>query len=856
MIRGPRSKFTARNQPRWRSARNGFNRRQYIFLGVVLLHLLVVLVVLFLFSLAQQAKRERDAIAALDIPPRPVAVAPLLPVKPIVPTDEILQAPPVEVDVSPLPVTSTPKPAATPVPVTLTTLTVRGIEVTQGIQVFNEPEHPRCNPDPAQLDHVFCNNSMPLVAGRHTLVRVYLACNSDCPAAETTVVLRLLKEGQEQAVLTRQLSAEVLQRVNTLPLQELRVNLDHSVNFEFFPPPAWLSGQVTFEVAAAVAGESLASAVLTKEFAERKPLRVAYVPIQYQGLMPVDLPDVDYWLERMYPVPGVEYYRLPVPDLVWEGELSKGDILRKLLYVYWLYAQNNPVETWPDQLFGWLPMESFNGGISDPFWCPNCVGPHSSRVAFGGLRPEQDIGGPRILVHELAHNLGAQHAWSPTFNEDNHCFKAEGVDIQVDPEWPYAETPYTQEFGIDLYSSPPIIYSPTYYDMMAYCALPWISPHTYRKIFSSPFLRADITEVLPVPDFRPQVEATTNGTLLVSGIVYPDGTVSEPEIIRLEGNAFGSFTPPLEFIPPPGDDYCLDVQADDHSLLSQHCFDVGFLDMETGQTEASSFFLTLPDTDQRDVGQVSITKNQLSLVIVTPSNTSPKVNVLFPNGGETLRGQQTLIWEASDVDGDPLVYDILYSHNNGQTWAPLAVRVKQTTYTFYTDQLPATREALIRVIAHDGFHTGVDQSDAPFTIEAAAENSIGLRGPTTVQPGQTFDVAVVANHLVEPGLFGIQFDLNFDSTMLQVDRLHLHPDLNLVVDDTLDNQTGRVAVIASRRGQVDNLIGDFTLATITFTAGQNEGPIQLYLSEVDAGARGGVRLDISEVQGLWVGVAR
>ncbi|MFC1975952.1 cohesin domain-containing protein, partial [Chloroflexota bacterium] len=794
MTRRPRSKITFDTPNSYEGKpRSG----SFIILGLIGLQIVLVLAAL-IFLPTEQRPADLEVVAALDAPPAVfVEPAPVLPVQPVLPTPEFVE--PSVVD-PPLPVVPTPEQVAPAGPLEPALLRVRGVEVTQGIQVFNEPVHARCNPTPGHPDIIFCNNSIPLVAGRHTLVRVYLACNLDCPAAETTVQLRLLKDGREQTNLTRQLPADMLWRVNPLPLNELRLDLAHSVNFEFFPPPDWLSGQITFEVAAAPvlagavggatipAGTAPATATFTQDFAVRKPLRVAYLPIQYQGIAPPDPPEIDYWLRRMYPVPEVEYYRLPVPDLVWDGELSKSDMLGKLLYIYWLYAQNHPTEAWPDQLFGWLPMEYYNGGISDPFWCPHCAGPHSSRVAFGGLRPEQDIGGPRILVHEIAHNLGAQHAWSPTYNQDNHCFKAEGADIQVDPDWPYADTPHTQEFGIDLYSNPPVIYSPSYYDMMAYCTHPWISPHTYRKIFNSPFLQTDAAAVLPVADFRPQLEAQDNGALLVSGIVYPDGTVSRPEVIRLVGSVSSAFTPPVEFIPPPGDDYCLNVHSTDNALLAQHCFDVGFLDLETGEMGPSPYFFTLPDTDARDVGQVSISKNQLALVIITPSNSPPQVNVLFPNGGESLTGQQAITWEASDADGDPLTYDLLYSPDNGQTWSPLAVGVKQSTYTLYADQLAPTHDALIRVMAHDGFHTAIDESDAPFTIAAPQENSISLRGPASVKPGQTFDVVVTANAVTEPGLFGVQFKLNFDPALLQLSSIRLHPDLDLVVDDTIDNQ--------------------------------------------------------------------
>ncbi len=831
---------------------NGFKIGLAVLVTLILLQALIVGALLFWVPGSRSSDIAAiDAAVALNAPPagsgQPEQV---LPIQPVVPTAEVV-AP-----VDPQPAVLLPEPATVDSSLPPVTVRVRGLEVTQGIQVFGDPENPRCNPDPAHPDYVFCNNSMPLVAGRHTLVRLYLGCNGDCPTGETTVQLRFLEDGQEQAVYSRQLPADALQRVNRLPFNEVRLDLDNSLNFQFFPPPEWMSGWVTLEVSAGPVGSTPAVASLTREFAVRKPFRVAYVPIQYQGISPPAPPDIDYWLQRMYPVPGVEYFRLPGPDLVWDGELSKGDILRKLLYVYWLYAQNQPAEAWPDQLFGWLPQEYYNGGISDPYWCPDCVGPHSSRVAFGGLRPEQDIGGPRILVHELAHNLGAQHAWSPTFNEDNHCFKAEGVDIRVDPAWPYADTAYIQEFGVDLYSDPPIIYSPSFYDMMAYCTLPWISPHTYRTIFDSPFLQSDPTAVLPVADFRPQLQSQESGTLLVSGIVYPDGTVSQPEVVRLADTGRASFNAPVEFIPPPGDDYCLNVRDDNKAVLAEHCFDVGFVDIETGEIEPSPYFFTLPDAATEEVAEVSISKNQVSLVIVTPSHTPPEVNVIFPNGGETLRGQQTIIWEGTDADGDPLTYDVLYSDNNGQTWSPLAVQVKESTYTFDVDQFPPTYDGLIRVIAHDGFLTDTDESDGPFTIAAPPDNGIGLRGPSTVTPDQTFDVTVQANNITAPGLFGVQFKLNFDANLLQANSILIHPDLDLVVEDSVDNQTGEILVIASRSGPVDDLTGDLTLATITFTAQQTAGQVELSLSDVGAGARGGVRLDISEVGGLSLRVDR
>ena len=587
---------------------------------------------------------------------------------------------------------------------------IRGLEITQGIQVFNEPENPRCHPNIDHQNHIFCNNSMPLVAGRHTMVRLYLGCGAECPTKEATVQLRIFQQDKETDNLTRQVSAETVSHLNGLPMGALRLDLTNSINFGFLPPPDWLRGKITFEVEIAVEDKVIASLEAAGNFMERKPLRVAYVPIQYQGVSPQEPTNMDYWLKRMYPVSDVTYYRLPIPDLVWDGELNKAEILQELLYVYWLYTEHQAGEAWPDQLFGWFPQEFYNGGASDPAWCKNCAGPHSGRVAFGGPRPEQDIGGPRILVHEVAHNLGARHAWSPTQREDAQCFRAEGADIRVDPGWPYAETPYIQEVGVDLYSDPPVIHAPSAYDMMAYCATPWISPHTYRKIFDSPLLQPDATPNTPAA-FQPQEEGSV---VLINGIIYPDGTISRPEIVQVDPHSASK----RQLInTPPGHDYCLEVHQHDQTLLTRHCFDAGFLDVESGQPTASSpYFFTIPQADLADIASISLNKGQTNLITIEPSSTSPQAQVTFPTGGETLNGRQTLVWEAFDADGDSLTYDLLYSPDNGRSWLPLAVRLKKTSFTVDTAVLTASQKALLRVVVSDGFHTTVAETARPFSL--------------------------------------------------------------------------------------------------------------------------------------------
>ncbi len=803
----------------------------FLVWSLVIFQIMAFLILLSLNAPQTQVADKQDSGTSLDAPPSLPVPRPL--------TDEPLHFPK-----SPLINVSN---LTHSLPITTHKIKIRGVEITQGTQVFHEQELARCQPSPDAPDYIFCNNSVPLVAGRYTLIRIYLGCDGTCPTTDTTVQLTVQKADLTRQTLTRQVSVDMLKISNALPLDMLRLKLEYSTNFEFLPPPTWFVGSITFEVAAAVDGTATTS-TLTKDFVERRALRIAYLPIEYKGVKPADLPNADYWLKRTYPIAKVEYYPLPVPNLVWEGELNKNEILRKLLFTYWLFALHHPVSQWPDQLFGWLPQQFYNGGVSDPFWCPRCSGPHSSRVAFGGVRPEFDIGGPRILAHELAHNFGAQHAWSPTQKEDPYCFKAEGVDIQVDPAWPYVQSATTQEVGLDLYSTPPIVYPSSSYDMMAYCAKPWISPYSYRELFNSPFLKPGATVALPLPDFKPTVEPTSNGALLVSGVVYPDGNVSNPEIIQLEGEDMSNLA--AGFSPSASGDYCVQVRDAQDKEIGKKCFGIGFADAETGETtpEASPFFVTLPQINLKNAAKVILSKQNKVLTTLKASNTPPQVTVTYPNKGESLDGQQVITWQASDADGDSLVYDVLYSLDNGQSWSPLAVRLKQTNFAFHTRQLSPSTHALIRVIANDGFYSSADDSNMPFSLNTVFDNSFSLQGPMKVKPAQTFEVAVTAHQITAPGLAEVQFKLNFDPNMLQMQTITVSNDLSQMLDQTTQKD-GQISIQAKRANHASNLTGDLILAKVTFIAKQS-GKTELSLSEVIAKTEAGQTMPTTEIWGL------
>ena len=115
--------------------------------------------------------------------------------------------------------------------------------------------------------------------------------------------------------------------------------------------------------------------------------------------------------------------------------------------------------------------------------------------------------------------------------------------------------------------------------------------------------------------------------------------------------------------------------------------------------------------------QVRVVRDNTVLAARAISAHAPAVTLTTPNGGEVAGGTLTIHWDASDADGDPLLYTAQYSPDMGASWATLATDYYTTTLTVSTQTLAGSGGAgLIRVTANDGVNTTTDVSDAPFTM--------------------------------------------------------------------------------------------------------------------------------------------
>ncbi len=103
----------------------------------------------------------------------------------------------------------------------------------------------------------------------------------------------------------------------------------------------------------------------------------------------------------------------------------------------------------------------------------------------------------------------------------------------------------------------------------------------------------------------------------------------------------------------------------------------------------------------------------------------PTVTVTFPNGGEVLNGTELVTWDASDLEGDPLTFDVLYSNNSGSDWTSLATGLTILEYEWNTTLHDDGSEYLIRVIVSDGEFSVADDSNSVFEIDNVAETTTG-----------------------------------------------------------------------------------------------------------------------------------
>jgi hypothetical protein len=165
----------------------------------------------------------------------------------------------------------------------------------------------------------------------------------------------------------------------------------------------------------------------------------------------------------------------------------------------------------------------------------------------------------------------------------------------------------------------------------------------------------------------------------------------------------------------PDGPYAVQLMDAAGSVLSQRTFGPAHLSNDTPGA-GGPFQLLLPWVE--GASQVVFLRGGTEIGRYQASAGTPTVNLLSPNGGEAwpAQGTQKIRWEAGDSDSPDLTYVVQYSPDNGGTWNPLVNFTRQTEVSVDTSTVAGSSQALVRVVASDGFNTATDVSSAPFTV--------------------------------------------------------------------------------------------------------------------------------------------
>jgi hypothetical protein len=612
-------------------------------------------------------------------------------------------------------------------------LSIHGIEITQGIQCF----------DPSNGLAACPNNSMPVVNKKDTTARVYLKYSSANGGSRTNVPVRLYIRA---ANVWYQFDASGKATGSIDQTKSENANIYFNVNF---------SGAVSVDFYAVVDPNNAyvetneannrypAAGYITLTFQPRRDMtivgeRLRYHPAgysgpQYAGGWAVNGGGSD-WLNQILPIRNNAInYVVASGYLDWTTSLGSGDGQHSLISALdWMWIKQNAFAWWfgtgvftgARHVYGWAPAAGYSGGHADMPVYPHAGG--FGVVGIGsdapGTNTDNPASGALIFGHELVHDYNIYHT-----NTADACGSNDG-----NSNFPYSNSSI-QEVGFNPMTGK--IYNPSLtHDLMSYCPSGgsrqgWIAPFTWNTMFNKlvPVLNANLADTNSQPYVMHSTAAAES--LAVNVTVYnPDMKPAVPGTLGALYRTGGG-----EAYSLPAGDYAIVLRNVNGAELASYPFIVDF-NSEYGPDpgahagpEGDPPFPPDPNT-KVDVsfivpwmdGTYSVSLEHQGNVFdqrVVSSN-PPQVLITSPTGAEIWKQGEThdVSWQGLDLDGNPLVYDLLYSNNGGLDWALLQGGLTSTSYAVDVNSMAGGSDVRFRVVATDGINTAVDETDQAITI--------------------------------------------------------------------------------------------------------------------------------------------
>jgi hypothetical protein len=608
-------------------------------------------------------------------------------------------------------------------------------------------------------------NSVPLIADKRTSVRVYLQLfGTNTQAVRMADVTLRLSNATGSTNLTP-FNAPAGHLVFTNNVEPVRWLSE--ARLLFWLPPAWRTGEnlrlslewtngVLVCAEPAEPGGAAHDGVVVVSFQPMPSFQVQWLMIQWTGTngivhqpSPGSVNELTERLLALYPVSRVE--ASPPAPFAWlnnppqstntpnnkVGLVLKYNLVEALRSLHDSNVQTNPS---PRLYYGIIPDINL-GGLASGI---------PGDVAAGAFRDDPESAHRNLHAHELGHDLGLHHAVVRPEMDSEGRFKMVGNCGEeaslVAPVFPFidAKTGYSllgpldqgddrKVFGLDSHG---MSFLTPYdrFELMGYCVRyhewHWPSTFTYTNLISA--IRSRFEGTFPGPHGPKFAPADY---LLVRGVIALDTDVVD----------FDPFYPLSTAFPPlvaPGE-YTLIMLDSAGAVLSSIPFRPDVLQADFPAWEEGPLgCFSIPVPVSPGMARAVVVHTNQPVALTQASLHGPSVQVLAPVGGEVFGpGAIPVRWEAQDLDGDSLWFQVQYSSDGGATWETFATDWPTPAYDLDTAALRATTQGLIRVIASDGFLSSRDQSPGVFTV---------LNHPpdVTIKSPQTNDVFIANQQLI------------------------------------------------------------------------------------------------------------
>ncbi len=486
------------------------------------------------------------------------------------------------------------------------------------------------------------NNTVPLVANRPTVVRVYTTVDGATSMPNTTITLTATRNGVALP--------PVVSNAQTALDAPSRSNLNSTFNITL--PASWLSG--TVQMTAKVTGQSRGSYAQTVTFNTVPTLNVVLVPIKYTHsptgatFAGPTTNHISDWMMRAYPLSNMNVSTHS--SYSFTGNLQTSSSWESLLNQMSALKFNDGVAdstvyyAYIDFDCGWFNCST--GGIAGIGW----IGYRESvGLDFGAVDGTGELAG-----HEIGHNFGRYHA---------------PCNVTGDVNYPYAGASIG-EYGLDGIGGTLELLSPSgYVDMMSYCDPVWVSDYTYKALYTDQVNNGAFV-------WAPQEES-----LLISGSVADDGDVSLNPVYML----------PQTAVSPQNGSYQVELLDAAGNVISTHLVDLMVAEEEGISVRAIRGVVPAPDVPVAELRVVELASGT-AVANRTLSTASMAVKASLAQRSETA----TVSWGIAGVPAN-----VRYTANDGQTWTTVGLNVLGGSLDVDLSSLPGGGNGRFQIILAD-----------------------------------------------------------------------------------------------------------------------------------------------------------